>query len=449
MNGRTTERLRDLSQAMGEQFGEHDLPPLRLDAAQDRMRAELRRPPDRRWNGARWLVPVLAGVAVLALMASLTAGARLLGRHARPQHPVKKPRHLEHFKVPHVAPLTGAPQFMVTWEDARRGYIRSVGTGRVIARIPNPARDFFVEGVAAAPGDRVFYLAGVVPASAGMELEFYRIVLSPKGLPGPARPVAGPPVKVPTPVSSDALTSVAVAVSLDGREFAFAPSIAMDGDHATRRATITVRNLVTGASHSWSVGPSPVTNITQLSWARDGQLAYVATLGYVADPHLKVSYDRNGGELNSIMVLDTTASGNDLLRDSVQATSSGSPEPPPGAPPAKGGPVAGVITYDGRTAISESRDFGGKAYAILAGTSVTTHVSRSVLSGHRGHQADPMALDGDNLLFTLIPVHQHPSARYVCGHLALGNLRTGRIRSLPFPLYCSTVAPTEPFLASW
>jgi hypothetical protein len=48
--------------------------------------------------------------------------------------------------------------------------IMSAATGKVVARIRRPERSFLIDGVAAAPGDRTFYMAGEVPIASAWRM---------------------------------------------------------------------------------------------------------------------------------------------------------------------------------------------------------------------------------------------------------------------------------------
>ncbi len=439
--------LRYLAAALGEQIGPRDLPPLRLDAPDFQHASDQWRSTTRRWAGGRWLIPVVAGAAVLALVVSVAIIGHLRAQVRRgPQQPVTKHKHE---KLPRITQVAGTPQFMVSWEDGRRGYVRSVTTGRIVARIPEVATGFHPEGIAAAPGDRIFYLAGVeYDSSARGHLEFFRIVLNSKGRPGAAQQVAGPPVSVPTPITSDGLASVAVAVSPDGKELAFAPSSLLIANPAAHPAAITVRNMVTGASRTWSVWPSTSTDISELSWATGGQLSFVAAIGRAAVSGGSVVF-RKGTQVNALMILSTGAAGDSLTRASRLIASASSAEPPAGTPAVNDGPVAGVISGDGRTVFAQVGSANRRESRLVAISVATGRITRVLVAGEPAHQADPAIIDGGNLLFTLSPDHEHPHGLYVCGHLALAKISSGDISTLPFPVYCSTVVPPEPLIVAW
>ena len=120
------------------------------------------------------------------------------------------------------------PRYLVTYGNGTSfvpgggpGYIRATATGRVLARIPAAARDFTVEGVAAAPGDRVFYLIGMTFAGpSAVNVECFRLVLDANGRPSVPRRLPGPPLLVPVPATSNGATIIPLAISPDDQELA-------------------------------------------------------------------------------------------------------------------------------------------------------------------------------------------------------------------------------------
>ncbi len=108
---------------------------------------------------------------------------------------------------------------------------------------------------------------------------------------------------------------------------------------------------------------------------------------------------------------------------------------------------AGVITADGSTAIAEILTRQGTAKLVEVSVA-SGKITRVLLSGGQAVQSDPEAIDGDNLLITL-PRGVAPTDPGSCGHLALAKLGTGRITSLPVPVFCSIDVPDDPLFAAW
>jgi hypothetical protein len=438
MIGRTAERLRELAVGIGDTVGPHDIPALRLDGVRQQLAGERW---NTRWRSGRMLLPVAAAASVFALVTGVSLASQVFGlAQGEPSRPVAAP----------VALPFGTPKFMVI-SAAATGYVRAVATGRLIAKIPAPAKGYAIEGIAAAPGDRVFYLAGETfvggQSSHGL-LTFYRVVLGSDGKPGRARRVPGPAIAVPLPISSDGLITIPVAVSPDGNYLAYAISRQLLGDAGRRPATITVVRLATGASRTWTLRPAGPTQISELSWAEGGQLSWVGVIGDATVANGSVVRHR-GDELSVVMVLGTAVPGRSLVVDSRLVSYGWRPESATGESAVLDGPTAGVITADGRTVAAQILTEHGQRSKLVAMSAVTGQITRVLLDGPRSFQADPASIDGDSLLFTLSPRHEHPTGNYVCGHLALDQLSTAKIVRLPVEMYCSTVWPGPPFYAAW
>ncbi len=328
MMSRTAERLRDVAAAVGAEVTQQDLPELRL--------AE-QAPVRRGWSGGgRWLVPLVAAVSVIAAVGAAGVFGQFLAiSRDRPHSALIPSRAL-------IRPVTGTPRYLVTSRSAR-GYVVSVATGRTIAKIPPPVKDFVIEGIAAAPGNRVFYLAGQVLGTRGGRLEFFEVTLRPDGQPEPARRLPGRAIQVPLPVSSDGLTDIAVAVSPDGRHIAYALSNLLFTDPGLRPVTITVADVATGATRTWRVWSGPQTQISQLSWAAHGQLAYHATIGDATVRKGQVVKARRH-TLNVVALLDTLHAQGQLLPASRLLTYSSRPA---------GSVQASVVTADGHAVVAQ------------------------------------------------------------------------------------------------
>jgi hypothetical protein len=189
-----------------------------------------------------------------------------------------------------------------------------------------------------------------------------------------------------------------------------------------------------------------------VSWATRGRLAFVAAMNDAAVVHGAVVARRHG-DVNALMILDTGTAGSDLMSSSAlvsygSATVSAAGDPAPTLPP---GPVAGVISPDGRSAYAQIQTPGGASQLVVIGTA-SGKISRVLLSGPQAAQAAPAALDGGALLFTLgarrVRAH-HAGAPYVSGHLAGLSLATGQITRLPYPVYTGVEAPAWPMRAAW
>jgi hypothetical protein len=437
MTGTTQDRLRDAVTALGQAIQPADIPPLRLPEPGRRAgpgRRAARRPAVR-----TWLIPAGAAAAVLAVIGVIILAARA-GSGAEPVTPLPAQPAL--------------PRYLVTYGNGTSfvpgggpGYVRATATGRVVARIPAAARGFTVEGVAAAPGDRVFFLIGAAFASpSAVNVQCFRLVLDANGHPAVPQRLPGSPLLVPVPATSNEATTIPLAISPDGQELAYSPSGLFPPLDGSSSLTVVVQNVATGARRSWSAGQVSGGQISQVSWATRGRLAFVAAMNDAGVVHGAVAAHRHG-YLNALMILDTAAAGSGLISSSAlvsygAATATGAPEP---------GPVAGVISPDGRSAYAQVQTRGGDSQLVTIGTA-SGKISRVLLSGPQAAQAAPAALDGGALLFTLRALHvraHHAGAPFVSGHLAGLSLATGQITRLPYPVYTGVEAPAWPMLAAW
>jgi len=439
MSGRTEERLRETAAAIGETVRPHDIPALRLNQSHRQFAPS----PSQyaRWRGGRWLIPLVAAASVAALVTGVVVVGQVLHIRLSPshQHPGPSSAASGPVQLPY-----GTPKFMVT-SLGGRGAVSATATGQLIARIPPPVNGFVIEGIAASQGDRMFVLAGQGPHDA---VEFFRVLLGANGKPGHAARLPGPSVRLHAPISSDGRIFIPVAISADGDYLAYAISRQLLGDAASRPATITVVRLADGASHTWKLWPAGRTQISELSWAKGGQLSWIGVIGDATVANGSVARHR-GDELSVAMVLGTALPGRSLTVDSRLVSYGWLSESATGKSSVLDGPVAGVIARDGETVAAQILTRHGTRSKLVVMSAADGQIIRVLLDGPRSSRADPASIDGDSLLFTLSQRHVHPSPRYVCGHLALAKLSSANIVPLPFEIYCSTTWPGLPFLYAW
>jgi hypothetical protein len=443
MIGRTAQRMRDTANAIGESVRPQDIPALKLSQPRQQFTGLERC--SARWRGGRWLVPIVAAASVAAVVTSVAVASQVL--HAGIGRVRQQAAGAQSAPVA-LPPST--PKFMVTSLGAQ-GSVRLVATGRLVAKIPPPVRGFQIEGIAALPGDRIFYLAGETFAGGqGSDgaVEFFRIVLRGDGEPSRAILVPGPLVSLHLPISGNGLMSIPVAVSPDGNYLAYAISRQLLGDAASKHATITVVRIASGASRTWKLWPAGRTQISELSWAKGGQLSWVGVIGDATVANGSVVRHR-GDELSVVMVLGTAVPGLSLTTDSRLVSYGWLSESATGKSSVLDGPVAGVISSDGETVAAQILTKHGTWSKLVAMSAANGQIISALLDGPRSFQAHPASIDGDSLLFTLSPRHEHPSTSYVCGHLALAKLSTAKIVQLPFEVYCSTLWPGPPFIYAW
>ncbi len=449
MTGRTETRLRDASTALGESIQPQDVPDLRVPAGALGWRWRIAGLLNaHRLVASRFLVPLAAAVAVLALLAGLVAGGRLLrGDRPEPAHPshslpapsptgqpipsptgqptpspTGQPTPSPSLSAVRGHGLRRQPRYLVTSVQAH-GAIRSAATGSVVARIAPPDRFVSIDGLAVAPGDRTFYLADQVPiVSAGrMWIDFYRVTLRPDGRPGPAQRLPGERLNVPLPITSDALMQLPLAISPDGTELAY-PSdnqFYPDDYPARHPAEITVQNVLTGARRTWTIWPALDTEISSVSWGSGGRLGIVATVGDATVVNGRLQRRLNS-DANVFLELNTAASGSSLAADAAVVASSSYHVVHHGIyRPVTTGPTGGVISPDGASAYLQIGLAHGAAE--LAQVSVATGKVLRVLVTRLAQpvQASPEAIDGRYLLVALGPaMPPKPSGRFVCGHLS-------------------------------
>jgi hypothetical protein len=455
MMGRTEERLRDATAALGQAVQPQDIPELRLPetssqpARQRRARPASQRwarPARQRWMGGRWLVPVAAAASMLALVGSLIVVGEIVPGPSRPPVSGTTSPPMPVTSGPPLEPSAGQPAFIVAAVDGQ-GYVLASATGRVVARIRPPVRHFALVGVAAAPGDRIFYLAGQVPTGPILKIEFFKITLLANGQPGPARQLPGPPVIQPFPITSYGLVTVLLAISPDGQELAYASDNQFRSDYATAVPTITIENVVTGQRRTWSLWPTAATQFNSLSWGAGGQLGFVANVGNARVSSGAVVQHRNS-QLNVFMVLNTRASGRSLMSDSRILAHAPIPVSDFEVP-VQLGPVGGVLSEDGASAYALIRT-GPKDGRLVVISVATGAVTRVLLSGPQAVQSDPLSIDGNSLLAPLqLSNLPRKSLYYLSGHYARFDLSTGHITPLPFPLYYRAAAPFPPVEVGW
>jgi hypothetical protein len=425
MMGRTEERLRDATTALGSTLRNADIPPLRLPESTVRS-------PGRRWAFSRvlasrpWLAPLAAAASVAAVIGLVTVGVRAIpgstGGPAASSSPADIPRYL------------------VTTIDGQAA-VHATASGRLIARIPRPADLYAYEGVAAASGDRTYFLAGAMTGNGLWKVVFFKVVLGPDGRPGQPQRLPGSPLAVPFPVISGGWMNFYFAVTSDGSELAYAsgspfpsgagspygPATASSGSNEH----LVVQNVATGDRRAWRAWNSAEAVISQLSWGPAGHLGYDLTLADAGVSQARL-IRKAGGLVTAFMVLDTTAPGSDLTGDSRIV----SYESSSGSGPLRG--PHGVISPDGRYVYLQlpAGKVGGRLVQASAAAGRTVRV---LLTGAEVTTGEPMSLDGTGryLLFPLGAGHPpggDSQSAYVAGHLARLDLRTGRMTRLSIPV---------------
>jgi hypothetical protein len=438
MMGRTEERLRDSTTALGNTLREADIPALRLPETTlrpaGRRWALSRAPASRRLPASRpWLVPLAAAASAAAVIGLVTVGVRALPGSTSGQAASSSSSSSS-------LPSPGLPRYLVTTIDGQAA-VRATASGRLVTAIPRPADVYAYEGVAAAAGDRTYFLAGVMTGTGNWKVVFFKVVLGPDGRPGQVQRLPGSPLAVPFPVISGGWMNFYFAATSDGSELAYAsgspfpsgagtpygPAAASPGSNER----VVVQNVATGQRRMWGLWNSAEAVISQLSWGPGGHLGYDLTLADAGVSQARLIL-KVGRHVTAFMVLDTTAPGTDLAGDSrvvSYRSSSGSAAGP--------GPH-GVISPDGQHAYLQLP--GGKTGGqIVEASAATGRTVRVLLTGPQATIGEPMSLDGSGryLLLALAaapPREAGSQEAYVAGHLARLDLRTGRIARLPIPV---------------
>jgi hypothetical protein len=254
----------------------------------------------------RWLVPVAAAAAVLALAAGTAITASVLsGSAAGPAAGASRaPRY-------YVALALDAkpknPQIMTA-------VVRETRTGAVIARLAAPRPYVTFANVSGAANDRTFVLVAEAAGQPGTTLlpayRFYLLRVNPAAATAASR-VQLTPLRLPIP---DQTQPVDIALSPDGLSLA---TITMTRYVATR---VIVYDLATRTRHMWleptckamsciGGGVGYATDI--LSWTADGREIAVGSHG-VRPP-------------NTLMLLNVSARGSNLFADSRLVPLHGAP----------------------------------------------------------------------------------------------------------------------------
>jgi hypothetical protein len=266
-NGGTNEveeRLQAASLALTERFPDHELRPLRLPTPA--VRGAVHRGAARRvWRRGRpWLIPLAAAAAVVLVVTLPLALRQTLGGHGTGVAPAAGP--------------DGTPPYYVEASNlighdyVPRGYvvIRATATGQTVAKARLPQADTRVQAITAAADDRTFVLAVEPVSSTGKPIYSYDrfLVLSfdPASRTASLTPLS---LNAPEPFC-------AFALSPDGLDLAVAFGHGCDGaSPGLGTVKITVYDLATGTSRSWTGTQRSIVGFSSLSWVDgDQELAF-------------------------------------------------------------------------------------------------------------------------------------------------------------------------------
>lgn len=265
---KTETRLRDYLGAVADSVRPDNTRPLappdrtrRAAGAQDGHRGWPARDGRRGWPA--WAPPLAAAASVLAVVSLAVALTGQVITH----------------RASSSATGTAAalPRYYVASEGVpAQAVVRSVSSGAVIARVPDPSQRELLD-VAAAPDDRTFYAAYIQPKGKRYSIYSFRV-------PGPGKITQLTRIWGGAAAGGGVLEEFpALAVSPDGEKLAFAMTttdqVVPEPQHVANE--IAVIDLRTGAQHIWQGGlnrPGNTVTIRSVSWAGHGRsLDFLAT----------------------------------------------------------------------------------------------------------------------------------------------------------------------------
>ncbi len=268
-------------------------------------------------SAKRWLVPLAAAAAVIAVIAgALSVGQAVPGHRTTPAAPIQ--RNVPRYYVALVADHT-LWRYASNFDPARTtvATVRDTATGSVIARVKAPAPYLGFNMVSGAADDRTFVLLAYGPPvkgqAQGLQLpgpeRFYLLHINPASSAGAGRAqlTALPATDIPAGTQITAL-----ALSPDGQALA-----AMENN--TSGGVLTVYYLQTGNTRTWTWKPggskagSEISaagslSAVVLSWTANGK-----AIGFAPDPW------------SALWVLDIAKPGADVRLDSTPVDVRGVP----------------------------------------------------------------------------------------------------------------------------
>ncbi|HME66135.1 MAG TPA: hypothetical protein VKG61_14700 [Streptosporangiaceae bacterium] len=255
---RTEDRLQDALSALAGQVRDERLRPLPAPDPDPKRQAR------NAWRA--WLIPAAAAASVLLVVAVV----------------VGVTRHAAESRTQQATSQVAMPSYFVQWVGngpSGRIQVRSVSTGAVIATVPPPKPPFAgalsIEGVAAAPDDRTFYVeyGAISTNQTGDQIWIFSFSLTGSGSVTPQTMVKGGPI---TNQPAGLQSWGNLAVSPDGTK------LALTADSTDRVAALSpaysdkiiVIDLLTGQRTQWQGGlfrTGKQFSIPDLSWSADGR----------------------------------------------------------------------------------------------------------------------------------------------------------------------------------
>ncbi|HET7018637.1 MAG TPA: hypothetical protein VFI65_32260 [Streptosporangiaceae bacterium] len=357
------------------------------------------RPGRRRGRDTTWrvLAPVLSGLAVIAVVTSLTVAAG--------QEPSRSK------SGPRTPTAAGLPRYFatVTGRGGLKLQIHRTSTGHVVAALPIPASGTPIRAVAASSSGRVFYIA--VDRFNSQEHEVIAVFKAQQSKSG-RWTIGGPQLNKLLPQASDTFMN-GVGVSPDGSRLA----LTLERLNKSRVHTelVVVPTNGKGAARVWSAPAVPAYALDPV-WTDNHDLAFLW------QDRLTGSETKFGGRSQE-RVLDTSRPGSNLLAAKVLITSpTGVMETAFASP--HGGPIFATIAND-----SPAKGIHGVATVRLVW--FTPHQSGfTILATHKAQYNSLLGKEKNNLFFQVLgldPSGQH--ALVDSPNLAV--MTTFKIRPLP------------------
>jgi hypothetical protein len=277
------DRLRATTQALSVAMRE--VRPLTLPEPPERpYRARPPRGP-RRWRG--WLVPLTAGLAMIAVAVILVAVR--VSHDASPTPPTVAPRPAA-AAIPRYYVQLGAYKSVSGYQ--REAIVGDSSSGRVLATVRPPGQLTFA-GVTGAADDRTFVLdatSDAVPVPAQGAHSWYLLRLSP----GAAHPATLTRLPIGGPADSGQITGLALAPDAATLAILYQAGIlgGTPGPYTLRtysmRTGKALRSWTAPANdRNFSIGGGDLDNEVSLTWTADGR-----TLAFVYPPNAWPDYER-------------------------------------------------------------------------------------------------------------------------------------------------------------
>ena len=336
--------LRDALREVADDIPATAVPPLQLPGGLPRHGDAGRAPGHRRILSARWLAPVGAAAAVLAIAAGVTAVAGLTRGDSGTQPAASA---AVRAVPPYYLALTGTRS---PGQDHRHLGIFATATGALIASaaVPRPYSTF--AGVSAAVQDRTFAVAA--EAFAGRRLsavKFFLVRFNPVSRAIRLVALAMPPMPAAAVLDGMALSSHASKL---------AAAFELSGAATRLTEEVRVLDLSTGATRTWTSSQGTVASgrydLRSLSWADNGVILALNWSGCRRS-------DRAAAvpAISGVRLLNTRKPGSDLVAASRLAVRLDKVGGHPGLPRLVSG--SGLLTPDGTKVVAAAPNPPGTA----------------------------------------------------------------------------------------